>query len=164
MNKDADTGAQCSATATVMAAEAWVAPHLLTLSRMSKRKAPFGSSGTVLLISSNRDTVNGLSHYFAESGVPAQASSSLNPSAELRNSVHAVVVFPDDFHDNEVRPYLSTVRARRPELAIVVITRATTFYETMMATDGKPLGAVVLPRPAFGWTILDLVRERLASG
>jgi hypothetical protein len=67
-------------------------------------------------------------------------------------------VFPDDFPSHEVAAYLSLVRTRRPDLRLVIISREPAFYAEMQALDGHPLGAIVLPRPAFGWTIVDALR------
>jgi hypothetical protein len=127
---------------------------------MSRGNAP----GAVLLLSNNRDTQKGLREYFAESGVPCEARGTLNPLSQPAEGVRALVVFPDDFGEEEVTTYLSVLRARRPRLTMVVITRQTSVYDALVGMDGRPIGAVVLARPAFGWTILDVVRDVLARG
>jgi hypothetical protein len=113
------------------------------------------TSPTVLVISSSAETRDGLHAYFSQVGLGVLARRSLNRIAELPGSLRAIVVFPDDYEGHEAAAYLSMVRQRRPELALVVVTREPAVYNT----DGSPINAIVLPKPAFGWTILDAIRD-----
>lgn len=113
---------------------------------------------SVLVVSGNPETLDGLHEYFSQTGIASSSRRTLNPLAELAAHIHALVVFPDDYPSHEVSAYLSLVRTRRPDLTLVIITREPTLYAEMKALDGHPLGAIVLPRPAFGWTIVDALR------
>jgi hypothetical protein len=112
----------------------------------------------VLVVSSNPETLDGLAQYLSQAGLPAQSRRDANPLAELPRMLTTLVVFPDDFPEHEISSYLSMVRTRRPDLAIVVVTRDGPTYATLTATNGQALNAVVLARPAFGWVILDVIR------
>jgi hypothetical protein len=113
------------------------------------------------VISASSETLDELSAYLSRAGVSSESRSAANPLAELPMSARVVVVFPDDFPGHEIGTYLSLVGARRPELALVIVTRNATAYAALRTPDGRPLPATVLPRPAFGWTLLDVIRAAL---
>jgi hypothetical protein len=113
----------------------------------------------VLVLSSNPETLDGLHEYFSQTGIASSGRRAIYPQVELSCAVRALVVFPDDFPAHQASAYLSMVRTRRPDLTIVIVTREPPIYRVMTATDGHPLKAIVLPRPAFGWTILDAIRS-----
>lgn len=101
--------------------------------------------------------------YFSQAGIASLSRRVINPLAELASSLRAAVVFPDDFPAHEVASYLSMVRMRRSDLTIVIVTKEPPVYRAMTAADGHPLSAIVLPRPAFGWTILDAIRALFSA-
>jgi UDP-N-acetylmuramate-alanine ligase len=113
----------------------------------------------VLVVSSNPETLDGLTQYFSQAGVPSQSRRTANPLADLPASLCALVVFPDDFPEHEVSSYLFVARTRRPDMTMVLVTRDPHTYTRLTTTDGQLLNAVVLARPAFGWTILDVIRS-----
>jgi hypothetical protein len=117
--------------------------------------------GSVLVVSSNPETLDGLTQYFSKLGLPSESRRHANPLAELPKKLCAVVVFPDDFLAHEISSYLFMVRTRRPDLSIVIVTSDAHSYEVLTTADGRPLAAVVLARPAFGWVILDVIRSAL---
>jgi hypothetical protein len=125
---------------------------------MHKVQARPSPEGSVLVVSSNAETLDGLHDYFSQAGIASLSRRVINPLAELAASLRAVVVFPDDFPAHEVASYLSMLRVRRSRLAILIVTKEPPVYCAMTAADNRPLSAIVLPRPAFGWTILDAVR------
>jgi hypothetical protein len=129
---------------------------------MLKERQHAPASGTVCVVSNKPDTLDGMHEYFSLTGIPSSARSTLNPLAELAREIAVLLLFPDDFPAHEAANYLSVLRTRRPDLLIVLVTREPPLYTAMTATDGRPLDAVVLPRPVFGWTILDAVRARLS--
>lgn len=147
-----EIGAKCSA-GTVVAPAAGV----------SKAMALPTHAGSVFVVSSNPETLDGLTHYFSQAGVPSTSSRSANPLADLPKALCAVVVFPDDFLAHEISSYLFMVRTRRPDLAIVIVTRDARSYAALTTLDGRPLDAIVLARPAFGWAILDAIRAALEA-
>jgi hypothetical protein len=116
------------------------------------------SARAVLVVSRNTETLDGLQEYLSRTGIASSTRGSVNPLAEMPESVRALVVFPDDFAAHEVNTYLSIVQARRPELSLVIVSREPATYSAMRGMNGHPLNATVLPRPAFGWTIVDAIR------
>jgi hypothetical protein len=142
---------QKRAAGTVVAAAAGV-PKVMTLPVRA---------GSVLVVSSNPETLDGLTQYLSKAGVPSESRRSANPLAELPRKLRALVLFPDDFLEHEASSYLFMVRTRRPGLSIVIVTRDAQSYEELTTVDGHPLDAVVLARPAFGWAILDAIRAAL---
>jgi DNA-binding NtrC family response regulator len=119
--------------------------------------------GRVLVVASNLETLDSMRDYFNQTGITSSERKALNPLAELAGAVRALVIFPDDFPRHEASAYLSMVRTRRPDLPVVVVTREPNVYAAITATNGRPLAAVVLPRPAFGWAILDALRAALQT-
>jgi hypothetical protein len=115
--------------------------------------------GSVLVVSSNPETLDGLTQYFSKAGVPSESRRCANPLAELPRALSGLVVFPDDYIEHEIANYLFMVRTRRPGLTIVVVSRDAQAYRAMTTVEGHPLHAVVLARPAFGWAILDAIRS-----
>jgi hypothetical protein len=120
-------------------------------------------SRNVLVLSGSSETLGELTAYLSRAGVSSESRSAANPLAELPRSARVVVVFPDDFPRHEIGTYLSLVGARRPELALVIVTRNASAYAALRTLDGRPLQATVLPRPAFSWTILDVIRDALSA-
>lgn len=118
-------------------------------------------AGSVLVVSSNPETLDGLTQYLSKAGVPSESRRSANPLAELPRTLCALVAFPDDFLEHEISNYLFMVRTRRPDLSIVIVTRDARTYAALTTVEGRPLDAVVLARPAFGWAILDAIRAAL---
>ncbi len=89
----------------------------------------------------------------------------LLPAALLEHTpgVHAVVAFPDDLDPNETADVLSELQHRDQDLALVLVTAKPAWFSGIGATDlGRRV--VVLPRPAWGWTILDALRGLLREG
>jgi hypothetical protein len=125
---------------------------------MQKVRAQRSPEGSVLVVSSNAETLDGMHAYFSQSGIASLSRRVVNPLSELASSLRAAVVFPDDFAAHEASSYLSMMRMRRPDLTIVIVTKEPPIYCAMNADDGYPLSAIVLARPAFGWTILDAIR------
>jgi hypothetical protein len=99
--------------------------------------------GSVLLISRN-DTPDALRRDLADAGIQCEAQHVVNPLSLPPAAVCAVVIFADGFREAEAATYLAILRARRPQLAIIVVTRFAPTYATMHGMDGRPLGAVVL--------------------
>ena len=110
------------------------------------------------MISRNAETVDGLQEYLSQIGFACSNCGVMNPLAEVGKQVTVLIAFPDDFPAHEVAAYLAMVRARRPGLKLVIISREPAVYHTMTELSGQPLNATVLPRPAFGWTIVDAIR------
>jgi hypothetical protein len=110
----------------------------------------------VQVVSANLATLESLRAYLDNAGVHVHGSR--RPALDACAQVTAIVMFPDDFAEAEVVSCLRQARAARPDLVLVTVTRNVRRFEGMTAGDGRPLRLIVLPRPAFGWTILESLR------
>ena len=75
----------------------------------------------------------------------------------------AVLVFPDDFNSNRVLASLARLRLLRPKVLPVLITKDPHQFELLPLAEGGVV-PLVIPKPIWGWAILDAVRSRLGSG
>jgi hypothetical protein len=114
----------------------------------------------VTVIADNPQTREGLNAYLSAAGVASSTSRRLQAVSLVPRAATAVVVFPDDFQLDAVERALVSLRRARPNLLIVVVTGAPQRLGTALDPDGRSVAPLVLPKPAFGWTILDAIRER----
>ncbi len=108
----------------------------------------------VVVVAAREETLDGLHAYLDKLGVPchcARATAEIERAAP--EAVTAIVVFPDDLAEADVLASLSTLREGRPRVRTVVVTRSPERFR-------GPHVDVVLPRPAFGWDILDAILGR----
>ena len=75
----------------------------------------------------------------------------------------AVVVFPDDFEGPHALAFIRSLRQARPRLLIIVVTREPNRLAPVLGEDERSLAPVVLPRPSFGWSIVDVIRAHRQS-
>jgi hypothetical protein len=69
------------------------------------------------------------------------------------------VLFPDEFAEKSVLALVAELRRRRSHLLTLLITRAPKRFEAIFsAQDTRSPLPVVLPKPLFGWVILDAIR------
>jgi len=114
--------------------------------------------GRVTIISRNEGTLADLATYFETSGVRARAAVAMELRA-IDASARAVVLFPDDFEASAASLFLTKLRRARPSLLVIVVTREPQRVRGQsFATAGRSLPLVVLPRPSFGWSIVDVIR------
>lgn len=125
---------------------------------MIRRSLPKPNHVTV--IADNPQTREGLNAYLSAAGVASSASRRLQDVSLMPQAATAVVVFPDDFQLEAVEVTLVSLRRARPNLLIVVVTGAPQHLGAALGQDGRSVAPLVLPKPAFGWTILDAIRER----
>lgn len=119
----------------------------------------------VAIVSNNPETLDALSEYLGNAGVAchtARAVHDLNMTTP--KSVCSAVIFPDDFADLDVLGLLQKFQKQRPNLLAVLVTREPNRYRSVAAVEGTPRAPVVLPRPSFGWEILDAIRAHAEMG
>jgi hypothetical protein len=110
----------------------------------------------VTIVANNEGTLRGLQDYFAEAGVEAQGTRAIAELSGLGPATTAVVLFPDDFDDEDVTRTLAMLRRSRPRVLIVLVTREPQKFPD--GADGRARAPLVLPKPSFGWSILDAIR------
>lgn len=110
----------------------------------------------VTIIAESAETRDGLTSYLSHAGVGARSSPRLG-DIDLEPCT-AVVLFPDEFSHGEVVRELSRLRRERPRLLPLLVTREPERYLELMEPDASPCAPLVIPKPAWGWTILDAIR------
>ncbi|MCC7539102.1 MAG: hypothetical protein IT379_22965 [Deltaproteobacteria bacterium] len=130
---------------------------------MHARRAPHDRAVHVTIVSGNPHTVAALERYLGAAGVSTDRTLDLARCSELAPGSSAIVLFPDDFATTAVLDAVTPLLARVPPVFLVLVTRTPQRFATL----GDPArrsqdGPVVLPRPAWGFTILDALRSRIA--
>ena len=110
------------------------------------------------VVSKNAETLDRLQAYFDASGVAAHGMRTVRNASTIAAATTAVVLFPDDFAHGDVLTMITELRRARPRVLLVVVTREPKKLEPVLAPDGRSLPPLVLPRPSFGWSILDAIR------
>ena len=114
----------------------------------------------VVLVSERSDTADGMRRYLAHAGVSSRTVVRMDDILSAARDADAVVAFPDDFQPSVALEALAALRAVSPECVLVIVTSHPARYQRLGARDPQR-GVVVLPRPAWGWNILDSIRACL---
>ena len=80
-----------------------------------------------------------------------------------RDQLTAVVVFPDEFPEHAATVGIRNLERELARAWIVVVTRHTARFDQLVeALDPQSLSRLfVLPRPVWGWALLDRVLQPL---
>jgi hypothetical protein len=120
------------------------------------RSAP-GAAGA-LIVGDAADLLGQLRDYLAHAGVVARATRRLE-DAWRRGGAEAIVLFPDDFDAGEVTDGLSRLLTRSPCPRVIVITAGPRLFEPLIECFASRDSIVILPKPVWGWAILDVLRS-----
>lgn len=114
----------------------------------------------VTIVSKNPETLDGLQDYLGRAGIPSRCTRAAHDFAAVATDHTTVVVlFPDEFAEKSVLALVAELRRRRPHLLTLLITRAPNRFQAIFsAHDARSPLPVVLPKPLFGWVILDAIR------
>jgi hypothetical protein len=114
-----------------------------------------GSPADVTIVASNSETLGELRAYFRRAGIAARGVRSLD--AFLRDDRarrHPCILFPDDFPRDVVMATLADFTDGAPgALAILVTAHRHRFAQ--LPANGSVL---VVPRPVWAWTLVDVLR------
>jgi hypothetical protein len=113
-----------------------------------------------MVVADNPETLETLDSYFARVGVASVGTNQLGDVSGVPSSASALVLFPDDFPRGNVESFIVALRRSRPQLLVLLVSSAPQVFGAVVGPDGHSLPPVVLPKPAFGWTILDAIRNR----
>jgi DNA-binding response OmpR family regulator len=114
----------------------------------------------VAIVSRNPETVEGLARYLEEAGAITSSTSALVRAPAVGAPTSALVIFPDDYPWDAVLSTLARCRAETQTLPLVIVTRSPRQFEAFALADEGAL-TVVIPKPAWSWTILDAIRLHL---
>jgi hypothetical protein len=118
-----------------------------------------GAPRQVAIFSGNPETLDGLQSYLRGAGVAARGTRRLDECSDLTAApTVAVVLFPDDFPYESVLATVADIAARRPGILQVLVTGHPKTFERLV--DGRE-NVVIVPRPVWGWTILDAIRAHV---
>jgi len=112
----------------------------------------------IAIVADNPETLEALTRYLEGTGLRTHALKHLKPSALAAMPLAAVVLFPDELPAKAVRTAITGLRAARPRMLILLVTSNPQSFRAVMDPDGSSLLPVTVPKPAFGWVILDAIR------
>jgi hypothetical protein len=128
--------------------------------------APSSKKGlSVTVVASNPSTLEALEVYLHGAGVPANGTRMVDRVLEMTPpSSAAVILFPDDFQEEAVVSALGALQRERPNvLAVIVSHEPQRFAQVPGTRRSEHPVPLVIPKPAWAWTILDAIRARLDS-
>jgi len=115
----------------------------------------------VLVVSDHDATLLGLCDYLRGAGIVVRATRRLADVRDQAADLAAIVLFPDDFEADEVIAEVRQLLGSLPPLQVLVVTEAPARFAAVgVAEVGR--APVVIAKPAWGWTILDILRPELA--
>jgi hypothetical protein len=97
--------------------------------------------------------------YLSHFGARLSSTSRLSEVADAAETARAdaVVLFADDYSPEDVRTTVQKLSLR----LTVIITSARAEYESLC--DSCPSVVIVLPRPTWGWVLLEAVRSGVGN-
>jgi hypothetical protein len=115
----------------------------------------------VTIVGENARTIESLRRYLTSAGVDSTALQQLPGPATLAQQGDALVIFPDDFDTTAVLSTVENVQRLRPQLQLLLVTSAPQRYQNRQACENAQ-PPIVLSKPAFGWSILDAIRDSVS--
>jgi hypothetical protein len=117
-----------------------------------------------LIVSANPETLDGLQSYLGGAGLAGLCIRDIHGLRNLApEGATAAVIFPDDFDDQDVMTLIRELRRTRPQLLSLLVTREPQRFRDVVRDDGRSLAPILLPKPSFGWDILDAIRAHTAA-
>jgi hypothetical protein len=122
-----------------------------------------GACKGALVVCDDDDTLIRLRDYLVRAGMQTRATRRLS-DAWKSSSGEGIVLLPDDFDTAQVTEGLSGMLARAPSPFVIIVTAWPPLFEPLVQSIGDPDSVVLMPKPVWGWTILDLLRARGGAG
>jgi len=110
----------------------------------------------VTIVAANAETLCGLQAYLSQAGLGTRGTRRLGNVGS--GTCSAIVFFPDEFARNDVLREMTRLRRDRPTMLQLLVTREPQRYAELSDADDPELAPIVIPKPAWGWTILDAIR------
>jgi hypothetical protein len=115
----------------------------------------------VVIVSDNEETLDGLQAYLRGAGISARGMRFLPGRNLAHHRLTAVVLFPDDFAWVDIADEIA--RLVRVDVLLILVTRDPGRFELLIRQWRGIKLPIVIPKPAWGWTILDLILDRLEA-
>lgn len=127
---------------------------------MPTKKKEVPLSTYVTIVSRNPETLDGLQDYLGRAGIPSRCTRALHDVAAVApEHATATVIFPDEFAEAAVLALVLELRRKHPRLLTLLITRSPNRFRSILGgEDPRSPTLMVLPKPLFGWVILDAIR------
>jgi DNA-binding response OmpR family regulator len=116
----------------------------------------------VTIVSRHTETRETLQAYLRESGLDVHALDSADVE-RVASRACAVVLFPDDFSDRRALAFVESMRRLQPGVLLIIVTRQPHRLTGLVADGDRSVRPLVLPRPSFGWSILDAIRAHVTT-
>ena len=116
----------------------------------------------VIVVSDNRETLDSVQPYLERAGATVRCVSRAEKSADSAWGMDAVLFFADDFPRPLALEAFAALRALRPTPLLVVVTEDMGAFADGPTRARKARGIVMLPRPAWGWMLVDAIRVGVA--
>ncbi|HKO92100.1 MAG TPA: hypothetical protein VJU61_13145 [Polyangiaceae bacterium] len=116
-----------------------------------------GVCPNTLVVCDDDDTLLRLREYLLRAGVPTRATRQLRDAWKSSDG-EAIVLLPDDFATGEVTDGLSRLLSRTQAPFLIIVTAGPRLFEPLIEELGNADSVVIIPKPVWGWTILDLLR------
>lgn len=114
-----------------------------------------------LLIGRDADSLAALRVYLRGAGVIVRATSALSGAARVGRATTAVVLFPDGYAVAPAASVIRKIRATLPRVLVVLVTSSPQSFRPAIQPEALSTAPLVLPKPAYGWTILDAIRAHV---
>ncbi|MGH7294654.1 MAG: hypothetical protein ACRELB_06970 [Polyangiaceae bacterium] len=116
----------------------------------------------VTVVAKHHDTREGLKTYLQGAGVSTTTTGSLERVVEMTPpSATAVILFPDEYETGAALRALALLKATRAQTIPVIVTGEPRRFEEPDTDPPQRTAPLVLPKPAWAWTMMDAVRARL---
>jgi hypothetical protein len=113
----------------------------------------------VSIVSTNVETLDGLQTYLQGAGVSSHCTRAIHDLASVAPRVAtAVVIFPDDFLESAAQTLIQELRRHRRQLLLLLVTKEIQRFRRFAELDREARLPIILPKPSFGWEILDPIR------
>jgi len=113
----------------------------------------------VTIVSANPETLDGLQTYLRQAGVDARGTREIESGVAMDPHPSAAVFFPDEYPADHVLKEIGRLRKERPQVLVVLVTSQP--HRFAKALDGSEhTNTIVVPKPVWGWVILDAIRGR----
>lgn len=120
------------------------------------------AAAPVAIVSKSRETLEGLELYLRDAGVETTCTRRLERAPELAKGSVVVVIFPDDYGWRAVVAALASCHAANRRFRGVIVTRTPGRFDAL-PTPPELSALLVVPKPAWGWAILDAIRAQVSA-